>query len=43
VPPGDPLLVNLLENYLEALDATGALDALVLKWFRDGAWLAQLP
>ncbi len=43
VPPGDPLLVNLLENYLAALDATGALDALVLKWFRDGAWLAQLP
>jgi polar amino acid transport system substrate-binding protein len=43
VAPGDPLLVNLLENYLTALEGTGALEQLEKKWFRSGGWLIQLP
>jgi len=43
VAPGDALLVNLIENYLGALEGTGALEALNAKWFESGAWLAQLP
>jgi polar amino acid transport system substrate-binding protein len=43
ITPGDPLLVNLVQNYMQALRATGALEALQNKWFNSGAWLAQLP
>jgi ABC-type amino acid transport substrate-binding protein len=43
VPPGDPLLLNLIENYLGAIKAAGALEKLNEKWFKSGAWLAQLP
>ena len=41
--PGDSLLVNMVTNYLSALDGIGLLDALEKKWFDDGAWLIQLP
>jgi len=41
--PGDPLFVNLVENYLSALDATGLLELLEVKWFDDGSWLIQVP
>ena len=43
VAPGDPLLINLVQNYLQALEATGALEQLQKKWFQSGAWLIQLP
>ena len=43
LPPGDPLLVNLFENYLGALEATGLIEGLEVKWFEDGAWLMQVP
>lgn len=43
LPPGDPLMVNMVENYLGALEGLGVLDALELKWFEDGGWLIQLP
>ena len=43
VAPGDPLLVNLVSNYMAALAATGALEALTAKWFGNAAWMAQLP
>ena len=36
-PGNDPLLVNLLDNYLEALSATGELEALNRKWLRGAA------
>jgi polar amino acid transport system substrate-binding protein len=42
VAPGDPLLVNLVGNYTDALAATGAMEALIGKWFGNGAWLAQM-
>ena len=41
-PPGDPLLVNLLENYLRALEASGGIEALRIKWVEDPSWLLQL-
>jgi polar amino acid transport system substrate-binding protein len=41
--PGDSLLVNMVTNYLSALDGIGLLDALEQKWFEDGGWLIQLP
>ncbi len=37
VPGNDPLLVNLLDNYLEALSAAGELEELNRKWLRGGA------
>jgi polar amino acid transport system substrate-binding protein len=41
--PGDALFVNMVTNYLSALDGIGLLDALEKKWFEDGSWLIQLP
>jgi polar amino acid transport system substrate-binding protein len=41
--PGDSLYVNMVTNYLSALEAMGLLDALEKKWFEDGGWLIQLP
>ena len=43
VPPNDPLLLNLIENYMSALEASGALEQLHKKWFQSGGWLVQLP
>lgn len=43
LPSGDPLLLNLLENYLNALDSTGALEELRRKWLEDGSWVKLLP
>jgi ABC-type amino acid transport substrate-binding protein len=41
--PGDALFINMVENYLGALEGIGLLDALEKKWFEDGGWLIQLP
>ena len=43
LPPGDPLLINLVENYLSALDMVGLLEQLHDAWYTDGSWLTQLP
>jgi polar amino acid transport system substrate-binding protein len=43
LPAGDSLLLNMVENYLGALEAIGLLEELEMKWFEDGAWLIQLP
>ena len=43
VPPGDPLLLNLVQNYMRALESSGALKALHKKWFENPSWLVQLP
>jgi polar amino acid transport system substrate-binding protein len=43
IAPGDPLLINLIQNYMRALEGTGALERLQKKWFESGAWLMQLP
>jgi polar amino acid transport system substrate-binding protein len=43
VAPNAPLLLNLVENYLETLDTTGLLASFKAKWLADGDWLAELP
>ena len=43
VPANDPLLLNLMENYMAALERSGALEQLHKKWFQSGSWLVQLP
>jgi polar amino acid transport system substrate-binding protein len=43
LPPNDPLLINLVDNYLRAVEAAGGLEALRKKWFESGSWLMQLP
>jgi polar amino acid transport system substrate-binding protein len=43
LPAGDPLYVNLVQNYLATLDDTGALVQIKARWFSDGSWLSDLP
>ena len=42
-PAGDPLFVNLLENYLQSLADTGTLTNLRARWLSAGSWLDELP
>ena len=41
--PNDPLLMNLVENYLAALAMAGVLSQLEHQWFNDRGWLVRLP
>lgn len=43
MPPNDPLFINMMENYLGALQGVGVLELLEEKWFEDGSWLIQMP
>jgi len=43
MPPNDPLFINMMENYLGALEGIGVLELLEEKWFQDGSWLIQMP
>jgi len=43
LPADDPLLVNLIQNYLNTLENTGLLVQFKAKWFSDGSWIAELP
>ena len=43
LPPGDPLFVNLVENYLTTLENTGMLTQFKAKWFSYGSWVSELP
>ena len=43
VRAGDPLFVNLLENYIESLSDTGLLVNLRARWFSPGSWVDELP
>jgi polar amino acid transport system substrate-binding protein len=43
LPPNDPLLLNMMANYLSALEGVGVLELLEEKWFEDGGWLIQMP
>jgi len=43
LPAGDAQLVNLLQNYMAALEGTGILPALRQNWLENGAWVAALP
>ena len=39
----DPRFYNLIDNYVDAIEATGILSALRQKWFDDDSWLEELP
>jgi ABC-type amino acid transport substrate-binding protein len=39
----DARFYNLIDNYIEAIEATGILSALRQKWFEDPSWLEELP
>lgn len=43
LPADDPLLVNLVQNYLRMLEDTGILTGLKAKWFSKGDWISELP
>jgi len=42
LPPGDPLLVNMVENTLRLIEKTGDLETLIQKWLKDTSWVAEL-
>jgi len=43
LPPNSPLLVNLVENYLETLEYTGLLMRFKARWLSDTSWISELP
>jgi polar amino acid transport system substrate-binding protein len=43
VPPGDVLLVNYLENAMDALEASGFMSAARARWLERNDWVQQLP
>ena len=43
IPASDPQLLNMLENYLAALEGMGFMGELRKVWMQDGAWIAALP
>ena len=42
-PPDDFLFVNLLQNYLNNLAGSGALQIMQEYWFKNSGWIPQLP
>jgi polar amino acid transport system substrate-binding protein len=42
LPANDPLLVNLVQNFINTLEKSGELEKLMLKWFKDASWLLRL-
>jgi polar amino acid transport system substrate-binding protein len=43
LPANDPLLVNFMENWLRELEASGNLERMKDRWFKNTSWLGQLP
>ena len=43
IPASDPQLLNLLDNYLDALEGMGYMQELRKVWLQDGSWVAALP
>jgi polar amino acid transport system substrate-binding protein len=43
LPSGDPLFLNLVQNYMGMLEDSGLMALLRAKWFDSGDWLAELP
>ncbi len=42
LPANAPLLVNLVENYLEMLEYTGLLGQYKARWLTDGPWVSDI-
>ncbi len=43
VSGSDPLMVNMVENYLSIMTGSGALQQLQEKWFQNDEWMKKLP
>ena len=43
LPADSPLLVNLVENYLDTLEYTGMLMQMKAKWLSEGDWVGEVP
>jgi polar amino acid transport system substrate-binding protein len=42
LPPNDPLFVNLVQNFFNTLEGSGALDNLIDYWVEDPEWINQM-
>jgi polar amino acid transport system substrate-binding protein len=42
LPAIDPLLLNLVQNFLTGITNSGELEALRQRWFNDASWVSQL-
>ena len=42
IPAGDTVLLNMVENYMGALEMIGVLELLEEQWFDNGGWLVQI-
>lgn len=42
LPANDPLLVNLVDNFLVTMEGTGRLFEMKARWFTDGPWLEEM-
>ncbi len=43
LPANDPLFINWVDNFLNALKGSGKLEELKKGWFTNGSWLNRLP
>lgn len=39
---GDPLFLNLVQNYMNSIELAGIFDELNQKWLQNGMWLLQV-
>jgi polar amino acid transport system substrate-binding protein len=39
----DPLLQNLIQNFLLVMEGSGTLEKLKKKWFKSNVWIKELP
>jgi polar amino acid transport system substrate-binding protein len=42
LPANDPLFTNLVQNFLNTIEDSGALDLMLDKWFQEGEWWSQV-
>ena len=43
LPANDPLLVNVVQNFLNAMEKSGELENVTQRWFYDTSWMSRLP
>ena len=42
IPANDPLLINLLQNFLNTLDKDGTMEKIINRWFKDSWWVSKM-
>lgn len=43
LPPNDPLLVNWVQNFINAIEKAGDLKMLEERWLKEASWVKRLP